>query len=319
MQPQLLGIHHVTAVTAHASDNVRFYARVLGMRLVKKTVNQDDVSAYHLFYADAKGSPGSDLTFFDWAHSPKQRHGNNSISEVSLRVGNTESLKFWAARLTENKIAHDGVREYDARSSLSFQDPEGQRLRLIDDGGNGSSYPWQRSPVPAEHQIRGLGAVSLTIPKLGSTNTLLTELLGMRCVRTFVDPIDGEVLVYTMGEGGAAAEVYVRVRPQLGVHRHGAGGVHHVAFRVPDETAHAAWLRRLEDFSIPNSGIIDRFYFRSLYFREPNHILFELATDDPGFAVDENESELGERLALPPFLEPRRAEIEAGLKPLETP
>ncbi|MBV9672023.1 MAG: VOC family protein, partial [Verrucomicrobia bacterium] len=161
MQYPLLGIHHVTAVTAHANDNVRFYNKILGMRLVKKTVNQDDASAYHLFYADAKGSPGSDLTFFDWAHSPVQRHGNNSISEVSLRVGSALSMKFWTARLTENKIPHNSNVEYDSRSSLVFQDPEGQRLRLIDDGGVGTSYPWDASSVPAEHQIRGLGPVSL--------------------------------------------------------------------------------------------------------------------------------------------------------------
>jgi glyoxalase family protein len=318
MNPDLLGIHHVTAVTATAGANHQFYTRALGMRLVKKTVNQDDVSAYHLFYADAKGSPGSDLTFFDWAHSPRQRHGNNSVSRTGLRVGGGESLEWWIARFEELKIAHSPILERGGRGVIDFQDGEGQPLSLVDDGKTGESFPWSGSPVPEPYQIRGLGPATITIPELKETNEVLTEVLGMRPTLKYPDPDQKEfsVQVYEMGAGGASAELHVRVRPDLPPHRPGAGGVHHIAFRVPNEESYHAWTQRLAKFRIPNSGEVNRYYFKSLYFREPSQILFELATDGPGFAVDENIADLGNSLALPPFLEGRRKEIEANLQPL---
>jgi glyoxalase family protein len=318
MKPELLGIHHVTAVTAKVRENHHFYTDTLGMRLVKKTVNQDDVGAYHLFYADAKGSPGTDLTFFDWAHTQRQRHGNQSVSRTGLRVGGVEALRWWAARFDQQKIAHSGILERDGRALIEFEDGEGQPLSLVDDGNAGSSSAWPESPVPAKHQIRGLGPVTITIPELKLTHQLLTNVLGMRPAREYADSekADFRVHVYEIAEGGPWAELHVRVRPDLSPHRPGAGGVHHLAFRVADEETHRAWARRLRDSGIPNSGEIDRYYFKSLYFREPNQILFELATDGPGFAVDEKGSELGQSLALPPFLEGRRAEIEANLEKL---
>jgi glyoxalase family protein len=318
MNLELLGIHHVTAVTAHARDNHQFYTRVLGMRLVKKTVNQDDVSAYHLFYADAQGSPGSDLTFFDWAHTPRQRNGNNSISRTGLRVGGVESLQWWMAHFDQLKVAHSPILERGGRSVVDFQDGEGQQLTLVDDRNVGESFPWSDSPIPSSHQIRGLGPATITVPELASTGGLLTEVLGMRPAQKYADPDQAEfsIQVYEMGSGGPSAELHVRVRPDLPPYRPGAGGVHHIAFRVPNEESYRAWIRRLKDLRIPNSGEVDRYYFKSLYFREPNQILFELATDGPGFAVDENISDLGNRLALPPFLERRRTEIEANLNPL---
>jgi glyoxalase family protein len=318
MNLELLGIHHVTAVTAHARDNHQFYTRVLGMRLVKKTVNQDDVSAYHLFYADAQGSPGSDLTFFDWAHTPRQRNGNNSISRTGLRVGGVESLQWWIAHFDQLKVAHSPILERGGRSVVDFQDGEGQQLTLVDDRNVGESFPWSGSPIPSSHQIRGLGPATITVPELESTGGLLTEVLGMRSAQKYADPDQAEfsVQVYEMGSGGPSAELHVRVRPDLPPYRPGAGGVHHIAFRVPNEESYRAWIRRLKDLRIPNSGEVDRYYFKSLYFREPNQILFELATDGPGFAVDENISDLGNSLALPPFLERRRTKIEANLKPL---
>jgi glyoxalase family protein len=318
MKTELLGIHHVTAVTARARENHQFYTQTLGMRLVKKTVNQDDVSAYHLFYADAEGSPGSDLTFFDWAQSPRQRHGNNSISCTGLRVGGAESLQWWIKRFDELKVAHSAVLERGGRAVVDFQDGEGQRLSLVDDQSTGESSPWSGSPVPPSHQIRGLGPATITVPELESTAGLLTEVLGMRPTFKYADPENKEfsIQIYEIGPGGAGAELHVRVRPDLGPYRPGAGGVHHIAFRVPDEESYHAWTRRLRDLRIPNSGEVDRYYFKSLYFREPNQILFELATDGPGFAVDENVSDLGTGLVLPPFLEGRRAQIEANLKPL---
>jgi glyoxalase family protein len=314
---QLTGIHHLTAISADAPGNMAFYTRVLGMRLVKKTVNQDDVSAYHLFYADALARPGTDLTFFDWPTAPERR-GTHSISRTALRVADEPTLQWWVEHLAKAGARHGDIALRDGRLTLDFEDPEGQRLSLIDDGGAGDAHPWQRSPVPEAHQIRGLGPITLSVPQLEPTDGVLTSVMNMRRVRDYPHPENAPdtVHVYEMGEGGPAAELHVAVQRDLQAGRQGAGGVHHVAFRTPDETQYDAWARRLNDMRIPNSGKVDRFYFRSLYFREPNGILFEIATDGPGFATDEPLETLGEKLALPPFLEPRRRQIEAGLKPL---
>jgi glyoxalase family protein len=321
---QLAGIHHLTAVTADARGNLDFYTHALGMRLVKKTVNQDDVSAYHLFYADGRGSPGTDVTFFDWP-APRERRGTSGIVRTGLRVAGPDALQYWAERLRGLGVPHGGVAERDGRATLDFEDFEGQRLSLVADGGPpAAAHPWERSPVPAEHQVRGLGPITISVPDLSPTEAVLTGVMNMREVRQYAAPAasDGSgrpavVHVFEMGAGGPAAELHVAVEPGLGVTRHGAGGVHHVAFRVPTFEEYDRWHNRLRELRVATSGKVDRFYFRSLYFREPNGILFELATDGPGFHADEPMEHLGERLSLPPFLEPRRAQIEAGLKPLE--
>jgi glyoxalase family protein len=316
---ELTGIHHLTAITARVRENHRFYTSVLGMRLVKRSVNQDDVSAYHLFYADAVGTPGTDLTFFDWS-IPPERRGTHSITRTHLRVEGAASLEWWAGRLREHEVNRGRVGERDGRLTLDFEDPEGQRLALVDDGGAGDEPRiWEESPVPPEHQIRGLGPIVMSVPDLKPTETLLTRVMGLRPVRRYdlADTPRGSVHVYEMGRGGAHAELHVAVQPGLPVARQGAGGVHHVAFRTPDEAEYHAWTDRLNTMGVPNSGEIDRFYFRSLYFREPNGVLFEIATDGPGFAVDEDPATLGESVALPPFLEPRREKILAGLRPIE--
>jgi glyoxalase family protein len=310
---QLSGIHHLTAISAKPRDNLAFYTGVLGMRLVKKTVNQDDVSAYHLFYADGKANPGTDLTFFDFPAAPERR-GTNSISRTGLRVSGEKSLGYWKDRLTKAGGHTGNVTEVDGRLTLPFEDGEGQRLVLVDDGGLGEASPWERSNVPAEHQIRGLGPIMLSVHDRSRTAAVLTDVMNMTRARDYAYE-DVPVHVFAFGEGGVAAELHV-IEQKGAMARQGAGGVHHVAFRTPDDTQYAAWAARLNELGVPNSGAIDRFYFRSLYFREPNGILFEIATDGPGFATDEPMETLGEKLALPPFLEPRRAEIEAGLKPL---
>ena len=312
----LTGIHHLTAITADAPANKRFYTRTLGLRLVKKTVNQDDTSAYHLFYADGEGSPGTDLTFFDWPVA-RERRGTHSISRTGLRVSG-DSLDFWAGRLREAGLTAGGIVTLDGRASLDFEDPEGQRFRLIDDGGTGGAHPWEKSPVPAERQIRGLGPITISVPRLDHTDAMLRLALNMERLRDYPSPDgEGQVHVYGMGAGGPAAELHVAVQPGLPVARQGAGAVHHVAFRVPDTDAIRDWAARLSELRIPSSGEVERYYFRSLYFREPGGNLFELATDGPGFAVDEPIESMGESLSLPPFLEQRRAQIEAGLKPLD--
>jgi glyoxalase family protein len=313
---QLSGIHHLTAVSADAPGNVKFYTKLLGLRLVKKTVNQDDVSAYHLFYADGLASPGSDITFFDFPALPES-HGNNSITRVGMRVSGEASLQWWRDRLSKAAVSVGDIVERDGRHTLDVTDPEGQRLSLVDDGGKGQAHPWDKSPVPAEHQIRGLGPVVMTVPDLAPTDLLLTHVMNMRPVRDYAYPESNSdrVHVYAMNGEGPAAELHVAVRPDLPAAQPGAGGVHHVAFRSPD-TDYDYWADRLRSMRIPNSGKVDRYWFHSLYFREPNGVLFEIATDGPGFAVDEPLDKLGETLVLPPFLEPRRRQIEAGLKPL---
>ena len=312
----LTGIHHLTAVSAKIRDNHQFYTKTLGMRLVKRSVNQDDVSAYHLFYADAQGSPGTDLTFFDWP-VPRERHGTRSIVRTHLRVAGLGALEWWAENLRESGVKAGKVVERDGRLTLDLEDHEGQRLSLVDDGGAGEAHPWERSPVSAQNQVRGLGPIMLSVPVLRPTDGILQK-IGMRAVREYPHPENAKdsVHVYEMGPGGAGAELHVAVQPDIGPTQPGAGGVHHVAFRTPDAD-YDAWAERLNTLGIPNSGKVDRYWFRSLYFREPNGILFEIASDGPGFGVDEDPATLGEKVVLAPFLEPHRAEIVANLKPID--
>ncbi|WP_284944538.1 ring-cleaving dioxygenase [Acidisoma cladoniae] len=310
---QLHGIHHLTAVSADARGNKDFYTRVLGMRLVKKTVNQDDTSAYHLFYADGEASPGTDITFFDWP-TAREKRGTHSIVRTALRVSGEGTLAYWLARFDELGVSHGPAKERDGRMQIDFEDPEGQRLTLVDDGGTGPVHPWARSSVPTEYQIRGLGPITMSVPTLAPSEQFLVEVMAMRRARTY--QIDGvTVQVFEMDEGGPAAELHVRVEPTLAPSRPGAGSVHHVAFRVADDE-YEYWANRFRDLRIPSSGPVDRFYFRSLYTREPGGILYEIATDGPGFATDEAADALGESLSLPPFLEGKRAAIERGLKPI---
>jgi glyoxalase family protein len=315
---ELTGFHHLTAVTANAVENHAFYTQVLGLRLVKKTVNQDDVSAYHLFYADGRASPGTDITFFDWP-AARERRGTRSVVQTGFRVPGQAALAWWKSRFEQLKVRHGEVVEHDGRLVLDFDDNEGQRLSLVDDGGVGESHPWDKSPVPAAHQIRGLGPIRMSVPDLKGTDRILTTVMGMESVRTYAlrDESAAPVHVYRMGGQGPAAELHVEVQPNAAPARLGAGGVHHVAFRTPTDEQYDAWAERLDSMGMPTSGPVDRFYFRSLYFREPGGILFEIATDGPGFATDESMDKLGQGLALPPFLEGRRKEIEAGLRPLE--
>lgn len=313
------GFHHLTAVSSQIRENKRFYTETLGLRLVKRSVNQDDTSAYHLFYADKVGSPGTDITFFDWS-VPRERRGNRTVTRTGFRVAGEAALYYWLARLTDMGVEHGQIETVDGRLQLRFEDFEGQRLALVDDGGLGDApVPWEASPVPAEFQLRGLGPITMTVPQLDTTDAVLRGVTSMRHDRVYADPEgpEHEVHVYQMGGPGPQAELHVAVRADLPVAHPGAGGVHHVAFRSANDQEHRQWLDLLTDMRIPNSGWVDRYWFRSIYFREPGGVLFEIATDGPGFAVDEDPATLGETTVLPPFLEPYRAQIEAGLKPLE--
>lgn len=317
MKLKLNGLHHVTAVTAKAQANYDFYTQVLGMRLVKKTVNQDDVSAYHLFYADKLGSPGTDLTFFDWAIGPN-RNGPGSIANTALRVPGRATLDWWAERLTYYGLDHSGLVVFHGHTLINFTDPEGQHLSLVNDDGAPGGTPWEKSPVPAEHAIRGLYASTLIARELELTELVLTKVMGYERAADYETGPNELTIVYELDGGGAGNEIWVVEQPDGSPGQLGAGGVHHIAFRVPDDEAQRAWRERLASVGLGVTDIIDRFYFHSIYFRIPGGILFEIATDGPGFTADEDVETLGEELALPPFLEPQRAIIEAGLKPIET-
>lgn len=307
----ILGQHHVSAMTGDAKKNLRFYTEVLGMRLVKKTVNQDDPSMYHLFYADETGTPGSDLTFFELPFLGQTYRGSSSISRTALRVPAGAST-YWLKRFAEFDVLHDPVEEVRGRLTLYFEDGEGQLLCLVE-GGSGT--PWLNGPVPVDVAIFGLGFSEWTVRRIEKTERVLTDVLGYRFASEF-ERNEQTVRVFETGDGGVATEIHLVDRPDVPSERPGRGSVHHVAIRVEDDLEMEHWVERLNEFGISHSGLINRYYFKSIYFREPSGILVELATDGPGFATDESVETLGERLALPPFLEPRRDEIEAKLKPL---
>ncbi|MEH7239309.1 ring-cleaving dioxygenase [Bacillus sp. JJ1562] len=318
---KLLGLHHVSILTGKAEKNYEFYTRILGMRLVKKTVNQDNTESYHLFYADAEGTPGTEITFFDIPHLGQTHRGTSDISTISIRVRNSNSLLFWKERFKQYGVQHDDIQKRANRDTLAFSDFEGTRLILVADNGEKgvrAGIPWEKDDIPFEHAIIGLGPVTLTVANAEPTIGILTEVMGFRFAGSYRSHVGhrAEILIYTTGEGGSGAEVHIETRPDLPRARLGRGGVHHVAFRIPNEDEYDQWAERLKEYRLPNSGKVERYYFKALYFKEPNGILFELSTDIPGFATDEPMETLGEKLALPPFLEPKRKKIEAKLRPL---
>lgn len=304
------GIHHITAIAGDPARNVDFYTRVLGLRMVKKSVNQDDPGTYHLYYGDEVGSPGTILTFFPWAHVPKGRSGVGGTHETSYRVPES-AIGYWAHRLIEKGVAHEPIVKRFGEPVLQFTDPDGTRLALVGVRGAEDEPAWTGNGVSAEHAIRGFHGVTLLLEKAERTAAVLTDVLGYtkagsegtvtRYVTT--SPVGGVVDIHEAG--GFLAE------------RQGSGSIHHVAFRARDDAEQAEMRRKLvEEHRLHVTEQIDRFYFRSLYFRSPGGVLFEIATDEPGFTVDEPKDKLGEKLVLPPMLERQRDWIEANLVPL---
>ncbi|CAM3735584.1 ring-cleaving dioxygenase [Alkalicoccus chagannorensis] len=318
MPEPIKGIHHVSAITARADKNLAFYTNTLGMRLVKKTVNQDDTSMYHLFYADEQGSPGTDLTFFEIPRAGRTHTGSQSISRTGLRLADDAAVDYWKERLEQAGVTvHDRVIE-SGRLTLPFEDPEGQRLALVSteqDEVKPASVPPQHSDVPDIHAIQGLGPVELTVPKLQKSEEVLVSVLGFKRLDDDVHGHGTTAVYQAPGSSGAASEIRIveSVEPK---ERPGRGSVHHVAFRVRDEEDLRDWAELINSRGWANSGVVERYYFKSFYFREPNGILYELATDGPGFDIDEPLESLGRSLALPPYLEHKRGEIEQTLTPL---
>ncbi len=306
------GLHHITCIAGDPQENVDFYAGVLGMRLVKRSVNQDDPTTYHLFYADAEGSPGSDLTFFPWPQLPPAREGVGVAVAVALAVPQG-SLEFWRRRLSQYGVVVMGEEVRFGERHLVFRDPHGLALSLVEVAGR-TSATWDESPVPPEHQVRGLHGARVLEASLTRTERFLQEALGFRRVAEE----DGWVR-FAGGPGGSGCWLDVQERPPAPRGAWGVGGVHHLAWRVRDEAHQAEVRRRVAWAGAQPTPPVDRFWFRSVYFREPGGVLFELATDGPGFAVDEDLTHLGSSLVLPPWLEPHRAHIEAHLQALRYP
>ncbi len=312
----LKGIHHVTAITSSAEKNYEFFTFVLGMRLVKKTVNQDDIQTYHLFFADDKGSPGTDMTFFDFPGIPKGRHGTNEISKTSFRVPNDAALDYWVARFDRLDVKHTGIKEQFGKKTLSFSDFDDQQYLLISDENNtgvASGTPWQKGPIPLEHAITGLGPIFVRIANFDYFKEMMEKVLLFKEIAQ-----EGAFHLFEVGEGGNGAQVVVEHNAVLPQAVQGFGTVHHAAFRVEDRAVLDEWTERLPQFGFQTSGFVDRFFFQSLYARVAPQILFEFATDGPGFMGDEPYETLGEKLSLPPFLENKREQIEKLVRPIDT-
>jgi glyoxalase family protein len=309
----ITGLHHITAIAGNSQENLDFYAGVLGMRLVKKSVNQDDPGTYHLFYADAEGHPGTDLTFFPWANMPPGRLGTGLAIEVPLAVP-ADSLGYWEERLKGYGVE---VRDKEYRfdeAVLPFTDPHGMALTLVGIEEPRPFAPWSGSPVPEAHQIRGLHAGRTVVRHLAPSARLLTETMGF----TEVGQENGWTRFAVAG-GGSGKVIDIFEQPQGQAGQWGVGSVHHIAWSLPDETRELALRAKIQAAGRSPTDVIDRFWFKSVYFREPGGVLFELATEGPGFSVDEHPDMLGESLILPPWLESLRPRIEAALPTLEMP
>jgi glyoxalase family protein len=306
------GIHHVTAIAGNASRNVDFYTRVLGLRLVKKTVNFDDPGTYHLYYGDEQGRPGTILTFFPWERAAPGRNGSGLAEETAFRIP-AESIGYWTHRLIEHGVAHEALVRRFGEAVLPFMDADGMRLALVGIAGAAAEAAWSDGAVAAEHAIRGFHGVTLMVDQAAPTGAILTDVLGFAETGR-----EAHQMRYALDQSGPGASITIRETQGFLPGRLGRGSVHHIAFRATDDAQQAEMAEKVRrDHHLTPTEQRDRNYFRSVYFREPGGILFEIATDVPGFAVDEPVASLGHDLKLPAFLEPRRREIEAALPPIE--
>lgn len=312
----LIGLHHVTAITSSAPKMFHFMTDVLGLHLIKKTVNQDDVATYHLYFTDDLGTAGTDLTFFDFPGIGKGRYGKNSISRIGFRVPTDASLDYWAKRFDDYGISTDPIQEQFGAKTLPFYDFDEQRYQLVSDEHNAGlpgGTPYRHSPIPSEVAIRGLGPTMITLSEPENLGTILTTIMGFTKREK-----EGSQTLYELHDGGHGAQVIIAINAALPDRIQGYGSVHHLAFRTPDTETLNYWIQRIQLAGFHDSGFVERFYFQSEYFRAAPGVLFEIATDGPGFLVDETYEEAGVHLELPPFLEDQRAMIEANLTPFNS-
>ncbi|WP_342514024.1 ring-cleaving dioxygenase [Sporosarcina sp. FSL K6-1522] len=308
------GHHHISMITKNAETNNYFYKEVLGLRRVKKTVNQDSPSMYHLFYGDLTGSAGTELSFFEMPMAGRTVRGTNAITQIGLLVPSLESLTYWKKRFEQLDVQHSEITTYAGRAALPFEDSEGLRLILLNN--NDEEIPefwaaWEDSSVEEEHRILGMGPTEITVRRLERTAKVLRDIFGYVEVA-----YSEEEAIYQSVAGQAFGEIVVK-QLEGPSEKPGRGSIHHLAIRVRNEEELRYWDGVVKERGFDSSGVIDRFYFQSLYFRDSNGILFEIATDGPGFTKDSTIEALGTKLDLPPFLEARRAEIEAKLQPID--
>lgn len=311
MPQQIPGIHHVTAIAGDPQQNLDFYTGFLGLRLVKLTINFDDPGTYHLYYGNESGTPGTILTFFPWPGAPRGRKGTGQATSVAFAIPKG-SLTFWIDRLKANGIPFDGPSHRFDEQVLDFHDPHQLQLELI--AASTGAEPWRSGPVPAEHAIRGFHSVTVSEQDCHSTAVFLTSLMGFRQAGE-----SGNRLRYVTGGTGAGCAVDLLCEPEMHRGLVAVGTVHHVAWRASDDADQLAWRQEIAAHGHDVTTVLDRNYFHSIYFNEPGGVLFEIATDPPGFTVDEPLSELGQHLKLPPWLEPQRARIEGLLTRLKLP
>jgi catechol 2,3-dioxygenase-like lactoylglutathione lyase family enzyme len=314
MATAALGIHHITAICGDPQRNIDFYTGVLGLRLVKRTVNYDDPGTYHFYYGDGTGTPGSLLTFFPWPGLPRGRQGTGQAVVISFAIAQS-SLGYWIDRLLRSSVPHTGPEKRGEEQVLSLRDPDGLLLELVTDGRAEERPVWDGSGVSASHAIHGFHSVTLWEDGYDDTAALLTNQLGFRHARQASE----EMFWFSAGDDGPGTRVAVRVAPGFWRGAMGVGTIHHVAWRAADDAAQIALRDIVHQRGCNPTPVIDRTYFHSVYFHEPGGVLFELATDGPGFAVDEAPDALGEHLTLPPRLERHRAQIEAQLPPIHVP
>lgn len=313
MSRSILGIHHVTAICGEPQDNIDFYAGVLGLRLVKITVNYDDPSTYHLYYGDGQGSPGTIITFFPWPHAGRGTQGNGQVTVTSFAAPK-DSLAFWQDRLTASDVSFDGPIHRFGDAVISFKDPDGLRLEIVATEHADADRAWLQGPIPAEAALRGFHSATISQISYEATARLLQDTMGFE----FVGQEDSRFR-YKVGDGAAGKMVDLLCAPGVPFGHVAVGTVHHIAWRTPDDESEGEWLDLLYDSGHHVSPVMDRTYFHSIYYREPGGVLFEIATDNPGFAVDEPADDLGSGLVLPATLESRRKLIEARLPKITLP
>lgn len=313
MNGQILGIHHITAIADDPQTNIDFYTGVLGLRLVKVTVNFDDPGNYHLYYGDGHGSPGTILTFFAWPGARAGRHGNSQVTAASFAIPKG-AAKYWTERFAAAEIEFERPPDRFRESVIQFKDKDGMRLELIETAGIDSSHMWTGSAVAPEARIAGFHSATLSETGYERTADLLTKTMGFRLVGQ-----EQNRFRYEVAGGGASKTVDLICAPGGVEGRVAVGTVHHIAWRTADDAQQAEWLGELSRLGYNLSPVMDRIYFHSIYYREPGGILFEIATDQPGFAVDEAPESLGNGLKLPPWLESHRPRIETALPPIVRP
>lgn len=314
MMYTISGHHHISMITKNAKKNNEFYQKVLGLRRVKKTVNQDDPSMYHLFYGDLTGSAGTELSFFEMPIAGRTTRGTNAITQIGLLVPSFESLVFWKKRFDLLDVKHGDITMYAGRDALHFEDTEGLRMILLNN--NDAELPkhwseWEDSVIEQKHRILGMGTIEITVRYLESLAKTLKDMFGYVEISH-----SNKVAIYQSVAGQVFGEIVVK-QQEGPSEKPGRGSIHHLAIRVKNEDELSYWEEVVKERGFQSTGIVDRFYFKSLYFRESNGILIEIATDGPGFTADSTVEELGKKLDLPPFLEEKRAEIEAKLVPLD--